>query len=193
MHLAARCLRISTAAQIVEYGRQPRRKTSLHNPCSCFDTPTVAESGHPDELYLCIPMESIMWGRGEETQIAATTCNSDPCGPQVLMVCALEKACIAVKMFCLLSPLSCSTHAMHQFFAFTTIALVGAASALNLPRQSSGNSSGYSVKTPPLTTPWTYTAGTNPWPEYPRPQLARSQWQSPVSYTHLTLPTKRIV
>ncbi|KAN0099295.1 glycoside hydrolase family 2 protein [Hyaloscypha variabilis] len=36
----------------------------------------------------------------------------------------------------------------------------------------------YAVQTPPLTTNWTYTVGTNPWPEYPRPQLARSDWQS---------------
>lgn len=36
----------------------------------------------------------------------------------------------------------------------------------------------YSVKQPPLTTPWTYKAGTNPWPEYPRPQLQRSEWQN---------------
>ncbi|KUJ08553.1 putative hydrolase [Mollisia scopiformis] len=36
----------------------------------------------------------------------------------------------------------------------------------------------YSVKTPPLTTNWTYEVGTNPWPEYPRPQLQRSQWQN---------------
>lgn len=41
----------------------------------------------------------------------------------------------------------------------------------------SGNSS-YAVKQPPLTTQWTYTAGTNPWPEYPRPQLERSQWKN---------------
>nr|OQO18193.1 hypothetical protein B0A51_14740 [Rachicladosporium sp. CCFEE 5018] len=46
-----------------------------------------------------------------------------------------------------------------------------------VPRQT--NSTGaYSVKTPPLDTPWTYSVGTNPWPEYPRPQLERSQWQS---------------
>jgi hypothetical protein len=38
------------------------------------------------------------------------------------------------------------------------------------------NSTGYAVKTPPLTTPWTYEVGTNPWPEYPRPQLQRSEW-----------------
>ena len=49
--------------------------------------------------------------------------------------------------------------------------------ALNVPRQAS-NASGYSVKTPPLDTEWTYEVGTNPWPEYPRPLLERSQWQS---------------
>ncbi|KAI1372596.1 glycoside hydrolase family 2 protein [Hypoxylon crocopeplum] len=38
--------------------------------------------------------------------------------------------------------------------------------------------SGYQVQTPPLDTDWTYTVGTDPWPEYPRPQLQRSQWQS---------------
>lgn len=36
----------------------------------------------------------------------------------------------------------------------------------------------YEVKTPPLTTDWTYTVGTDPWPEYPRPQLRRDRWQS---------------
>jgi hypothetical protein len=34
------------------------------------------------------------------------------------------------------------------------------------------------TKTPPLDTEWTYKVGTNPWPEYPRPQLQRSSWQS---------------
>ncbi|KAI0407549.1 family 2 glycosyl hydrolase [Xylaria palmicola] len=37
---------------------------------------------------------------------------------------------------------------------------------------------GYKVKTPPLDTDWTYKVGTDPWPEYPRPQLQRSRWQS---------------
>ncbi|KAI0206998.1 family 2 glycosyl hydrolase [Astrocystis sublimbata] len=37
---------------------------------------------------------------------------------------------------------------------------------------------GYEVKTPPLDTDWTYKVGTNPWPEYPRPQLQRDRWQS---------------
>lgn len=37
---------------------------------------------------------------------------------------------------------------------------------------------GYAPKQPPLTTEWTDKVGTNPWPEYPRPQLQRSQWQN---------------
>ena len=36
----------------------------------------------------------------------------------------------------------------------------------------------YEVQTPPLTTPWTYKVGTNPWPEHPRPQLKREAWQN---------------
>ncbi|KAJ6144396.1 hypothetical protein N7470_008291 [Penicillium chermesinum] len=58
------------------------------------------------------------------------------------------------------------------------------ASALALPgaeKQSSvkhRRAAGYALKEPPLTTPWTDKVGTNPWPEYPRPQLQRSQWQN---------------
>ncbi|KAF9891606.1 hypothetical protein FE257_003617 [Aspergillus nanangensis] len=36
----------------------------------------------------------------------------------------------------------------------------------------------YAPKQPPLTTPWTDKVGTNPWPEYPRPQLERADWQN---------------
>lgn len=36
----------------------------------------------------------------------------------------------------------------------------------------------YKVQKPPLDTDWTYKVGTNPWPEHPRPQLQRDQWQS---------------
>ena len=36
----------------------------------------------------------------------------------------------------------------------------------------------YSVQTPPLDTPWTHSLGSNPWPEYPRPQLQREDWQN---------------
>ncbi|KAF2763100.1 glycoside hydrolase [Pseudovirgaria hyperparasitica] len=46
------------------------------------------------------------------------------------------------------------------------------------PRQVWNNATKYEVKTPPLTTNWTYTIGTDPWQEYPRPQLERSQWKS---------------
>ncbi|ODN84559.1 hypothetical protein L202_00486 [Cryptococcus amylolentus CBS 6039] len=40
------------------------------------------------------------------------------------------------------------------------------------------SSSGYSVKTPPLSTDWTDKVGTDPWTEYPRPQQVRDKWQS---------------
>ena len=36
----------------------------------------------------------------------------------------------------------------------------------------------YKVQTPPLDTDWTYKVGTDPWKEYPRPQLQRDEWQS---------------
>jgi hypothetical protein len=45
-------------------------------------------------------------------------------------------------------------------------------------RQAVTNGTAYAVKEPPLTTDWTYKLGTNPWPEYPRPQLQRSEWQN---------------
>ncbi|KAI2788816.1 hypothetical protein POX_e06837 [Penicillium oxalicum] len=60
-----------------------------------------------------------------------------------------------------------------------------AASSLAIPRnidvQKPAIQSGptqYSLKQPPLTTPWTDQVGTNPWPEYPRPQMQRTQWQN---------------
>lgn len=43
---------------------------------------------------------------------------------------------------------------------------------------SAQNATKYSVKEPPLTTDWKYKVGANPWPEYPRPQLERSDWQN---------------
>jgi hypothetical protein len=36
----------------------------------------------------------------------------------------------------------------------------------------------YELRPPPLDTPWTEKVGTNPWPQYPRPQLRRDAWQS---------------
>lgn len=45
-----------------------------------------------------------------------------------------------------------------------------------------GNSTdAYAPKEGPLDTPWTTSVGTDPWPQYPRPQLARSdpaQWKN---------------
>lgn len=37
---------------------------------------------------------------------------------------------------------------------------------------------GYAPKQPPLDTPWTGKVGTNPWTEYPRPQLQRPEWKN---------------
>jgi hypothetical protein len=64
---------------------------------------------------------------------------------------------------------------------FTILALVTEALTLNYhPEQHvfTGGTTSYSVQTPPLDTDWTYEVGTDPWPQYPRPKLARSQWQS---------------
>lgn len=36
----------------------------------------------------------------------------------------------------------------------------------------------YVLKQGPLDTPWTEKVGTNPWPEYPRPQMARAEWKN---------------
>ncbi|KAH6628131.1 glycoside hydrolase superfamily [Chaetomium tenue] len=36
----------------------------------------------------------------------------------------------------------------------------------------------YELRPPPLDTPWTEKVGTQPWPQYPRPQLRRDVWQS---------------
>ncbi|KAF2799815.1 glycoside hydrolase family 2 protein [Melanomma pulvis-pyrius CBS 109.77] len=40
------------------------------------------------------------------------------------------------------------------------------------------NDTDYVLKKGPLDTPWTEKVGTNPWPEYPRPQLQRSDWKN---------------
>ncbi|OQD81321.1 hypothetical protein PENANT_c028G05777 [Penicillium antarcticum] len=60
-----------------------------------------------------------------------------------------------------------------------------AASGLALPGSdgskqhvNKARSAGYALKEPPLTTPWTDKVGTEPWPEYPRPLLQRSEWKN---------------
>lgn len=59
--------------------------------------------------------------------------------------------------------------------------LLSAAGALENSRhfkRQSSQGSDYELKKGPLDTPWTDKVGTNPWPEYPRPQLARSDWMN---------------
>lgn len=51
------------------------------------------------------------------------------------------------------------------------------ATATSLP-SSQATAVPYSLKTPPLDTPWTSKVGTKPWPEYPRPQLRRDAWKN---------------
>ncbi|KAJ5934376.1 hypothetical protein N7466_003923 [Penicillium verhagenii] len=46
------------------------------------------------------------------------------------------------------------------------------------PPAKQARAAGYVLKEPPLTTPWTDKVGVNPWPEYPRPQMQRSQWRN---------------
>lgn len=62
---------------------------------------------------------------------------------------------------------------MRAFASSTSWALA----ALTGVRSVSGQTP-YEVQTPPLDTDWTYEVGTDPWPEYPRPQLRRDAWQS---------------
>nr|POE90197.1 beta-galactosidase [Quercus suber] len=69
---------------------------------------------------------------------------------------------------------------MHFFdiLSATTGALSFGSNSPNDPVNAVSRNTTYSVQTPPLDTAWTYDVGTNPWPQYPRPKLARSQWQS---------------
>lgn len=63
-----------------------------------------------------------------------------------------------------------ATSNMRPILAFISPLLATTALAVNVTK--------YAVKEPPLTTDWTYKVGTNPWPEYPRPQLQRVDWQN---------------
>ena len=55
--------------------------------------------------------------------------------------------------------------------------VLAASNSRIFPRQSN-NGTDYVLKQGPLDTPWTEKVGTNPWPEYPRPQLQRSEWKN---------------
>ncbi|KAJ5586941.1 uncharacterized protein N7459_002706 [Penicillium hispanicum] len=65
-------------------------------------------------------------------------------------------------------------------FVFSLLAATSLArpSSYGSPYSAQPRAAGYTLKQPPLTTEWTDKVGTSPWPEYPRPQLQRSQWQN---------------
>lgn len=64
--------------------------------------------------------------------------------------------------------------------AIITYFLVSASVAVALENsrffKRENNGTGYVLKKGPLDTPWTEKVGTNPWPEYPRPLMERSDW-----------------
>jgi beta-galactosidase/beta-glucuronidase len=64
---------------------------------------------------------------------------------------------------------------MHFSLLVSTALTASLTLARNAPRQGPVQ---YAVNTPPLDTPWTYEVGTDPWPQYPRPKLVRSEWKS---------------
>jgi hypothetical protein len=47
-----------------------------------------------------------------------------------------------------------------------------------LHRRQNNSNSDYELKQGPLDTDWTTEVGTEPWPDYPRPQLQRSDWKN---------------
>ncbi|OLN97057.1 Beta-glucuronidase 1 [Colletotrichum chlorophyti] len=76
-------------------------------------------------------------------------------------------------------------HLSRTFFSFalTTLSLPAVSNAQNVttttlpPEPTNGGAAEpYKLQTPPLDTEWTSKVGTNPWPEYPRPQLRRDTW-----------------
>lgn len=70
---------------------------------------------------------------------------------------------------------------MHLSHVLLAPLLGASALARSIPGQyhhNAARSAPYAVKEAPLTTSWTDQVGTNPWPEYPRPQLQRTEWQN---------------
>lgn len=69
-------------------------------------------------------------------------------------------------------------HLSYSLFAPLLGALAAARSIPNAYHQNTARSTPYAVKQSPLDTPWTEEVGNSPWPEYPRPQLQRTQWKN---------------
>ncbi|KAJ5654413.1 hypothetical protein N7490_001416 [Penicillium lividum] len=67
-------------------------------------------------------------------------------------------------------------NAVISLLVSSSLALPGRHDTTSLAKQA--RAAGYALKQPPLTTPWTDKVGIHPWPEYPRPQMQRSQWQN---------------
>lgn len=69
---------------------------------------------------------------------------------------------------------------MHLSFylRLTGSLLVGSSTVYARESNSSTQHGGYALKQPPLTTDWTDKVGTNPWQDYPRPQMQRPKWQN---------------
>lgn len=72
-----------------------------------------------------------------------------------------------------------------QSFVFSLLAVSGLALPSNEDVNHNTNivardekNTKYAVKQSPLDTPWTDKVGTNPWPEYPRPLMERSDWKN---------------
>ena len=105
----------------------------------------------------------------EKVRSATASSLCDKCSAPSLLHCTISSS---------QNYLGPENHQMYLSTSIQTILLAGVAStsAAILPRQANGTS--YAVQTPPLDTDWTYKIGTNPWPEYPRPQLERSQWKN---------------
>lgn len=62
------------------------------------------------------------------------------------------------------------------FSLLVTAAL--ATSNNRVSKRQNNTNAGYELKQGPLDTPWTTKVGTDPWPEYPRPQMQRSEWKN---------------